>query len=122
MFSEILLHYCISSNSQLMILSINIIHYKKISRDNYTNLRGTTKLNFHFNFLNIIISLIFQQLCFKMLEHIVETHYGGRTSYFFNIGFSFCFMACRKLRFAKRNLEKSQKLPAFSHKTKTRHQ
>ena len=39
----------------------------------------------------------------------------------FDIGLSFCVMACRKLMFVKDH-EKSQKLPVFGYKIKTRPQ
>ena len=37
----------------------------------------------------------------------------------FNIGPSFCLMTCRKWMFVK-NREKSQKLPVFCHKIKSK--
>ena len=49
----------------------------------------------------------------------VDTHQEGRVSQIFDIGPSFCLMTCRKWMFEK-NREKSQKLPVFCHKIKTK--
>ena len=51
--------------------------------------------------------------------HVAETRLEGRVSQNFDIGLSFCFILCRRLNFEKTN-KKSQKLPVFCSKIKTR--
>ena len=53
-----------------------------------------------------------------MSVHIDATHQEGKVSHFIDIGLGFCFMACRKLMFVKKNHEKPQKLPVFGYKIK----
>ena len=43
----------------------------------------------------------------------------GSVSQNFELGLSFCFMQCRRRHFEKK-VQKSQKLPVFYHKIKTR--
>ena len=77
---------------------------------------------------NTHFSLTFFEHCYLtyfpifLLEcsiRIGETHTKGSVSQICNIGLSFCFVTCRKLMFVKRD-EKSQKLPVFCHKIKTK--
>ena len=51
--------------------------------------------------------------------HVSETHLEGRVSQNFDIGLSLNFTACRSGGF-KKNTKKSQKLPVFCSKIKTR--
>ena len=88
-------------------------------KDGHTKISKTRKHIFHSPFLNIDISLIFQYFCLRFSIHIGKTYSEGRVSQIFNIGLSFCFVTCRKLMFVKID-EKSQKLPVFCHKIKTK--
>ena len=45
--------------------------------------------------------------------------YGGRVSQIFDIGLSFCFIVCRRWKLGKK-YKKSQKLPVFCHKIKSK--
>ena len=51
--------------------------------------------------------------------HVSETHLEGRVSQNVDIGLSLNFIACRSGGF-KKNTKKSQKLPIFCSKIKTR--
>ena len=51
--------------------------------------------------------------------HVSEAHLEGRVSQNFDIGLSLNFIACRSGGF-KKNTKKSQKLPVFCSKIKTR--
>ena len=55
----------------------------------------------------------------KMVVHVSETHLEGRVSQNVDICLSFNFIACRSGGF-KKNTKKSQKLPVFCPKMKTR--
>ena len=70
-------------------------------------------LIFHIYFLNMDFSLIMALICIQNAEICFK----GSVSQNFDKGLSFCFMVCRIRNFEKK---KSQKLPAFCHKTKTR--
>ena len=50
---------------------------------------------------------------------IAEICMEGRVSQIFDLGLSFCFMLCNRRHFEKK-YKKSQKLPVFYHKIKTR--
>ena len=54
-----------------------------------------------------------------MAIHVSETHLEGRVSQNVDIGCSLNFIACRSGGF-KKNTKKSQKLPVFCSKIKTR--
>ena len=54
-----------------------------------------------------------------MAIHVSKTHLEGRVSQNFDIGFSLDFIVCRSGGF-KKNTQKSQKLPVFCSKIKTR--
>ena len=77
------------------------------------------KLIFHVNFLNMDISLIKALICLKMCMCISEICMEGSVSQNVDLGLSFCFMLCRRWNFGKK-YKKSQKLPVFYHKIKTR--
>ena len=70
-------------------------------------------------FLNKHNSLNIRLTCLKMAIHVSETHLEGRVSQNFDIGLSLYFIACRSGGFQK-NTKKSQKLPVFCSKIKTR--
>ena len=74
---------------------------------------------FHVYFLNMDISLIIASISLKMCMCIAETYMEGSVSQDFDLGISFCFMQCRRRHFEKK-YKKSQKLPVFYHKIKTR--
>ena len=57
--------------------------------------------------------------CLKTAIHVSDTHLEGRLSQNFDIGLSLNFIACRSGGF-KNNTKKSQKLPVFCPKIKTR--
>ena len=63
------------------------------------------------------ISLIMNITGMKIAIHVAETRLEGRVSQNFDIGLSFCFILCSRLNFKKK---KSQKLPVFCSKIKTR--
>ena len=70
-------------------------------------------------FLNKHISLNIRITCLKTAIHVSKTHWEGRVSQNFDIGLSLNFLACRSGGFQK-NTKKSQKLPVFCSKMKTR--
>ena len=70
-------------------------------------------------FFNKDISLDMRLTCLKMAMHVYETHLEGRVYQNFDIGLSLNFIACRNGGFQK-NTKKSQKLPFFALKNKTR--
>ena len=74
---------------------------------------------FHVYFFNMDISLIIAPISLKICICIAETYMEGSVSQNFDLGISFCFMQCRRRRFIKK-YKKSQKLPVFYHKIKTR--
>ena len=74
---------------------------------------------FHVYFFNMDISLIIAPISLKICMCIAETYMEGRVSQIFDLGLSFCFMQCRRRHFEKKS-QKSQKLPVFYHKIKTR--
>ena len=74
---------------------------------------------FHVYFLNMDISLIIALTSLKMYMCIAEICMEGSMSQKFDLGLSFCFMQCRR-RHLKKKVQKSQKLPVFYHKIKTR--
>ena len=74
---------------------------------------------FHVYFLNMDISLIVAPISLKICMCIAEIYMEGMVSQNFDLGLSFCFMQCRRRHFEKK-YKKSQKLPIFSHKIKTR--
>ena len=76
-------------------------------------------LIFHIYFLNKHISLNIRLTCLTTAIHVSETHLEGRVSQNFDIGLSLDFIACRKGGIQK-NTKKSQKLPVFCSKIKTR--
>ena len=65
------------------------------------------------------ISLIIALICLKSCMCIAEICMEGRVSQIFDLGLSFCFMLYRRRHFEKK-YKKSQKLPVFYHKIKTR--
>ena len=74
---------------------------------------------FHVYFLNMDSSLIIAAFCLKNCIYIAEICMEGSMSQNFDLGLSFCFMVCRRKHFEKK-YKKSQKLPVFYHKIKTR--
>ena len=74
---------------------------------------------FHIYFLNMDFSLIIALTCMKICIHNAEICFEGSVSQNFDTGLSFCFMVCITWNFEK-ICKKSQKLPVFCHKTKTR--
>ena len=70
-------------------------------------------------FLNMDISLIIALICLKTCMCIADICMEGSVSQIFDLGLSFCFMVCRRRHFEKKYI-KSQKLPVFYHKIKTR--
>ena len=77
------------------------------------------KKEIHIYFLNMDFSLIMALTCMKMCIPNAEVSFEGSVSRNFEIGLSFCFMVCR-IRNFENKCKKSQKLPVFCHKTKTR--
>ena len=71
--------------------------------------------NFHIHFLNMDISLIMTVTCLEISIYNTKTHLEGSVSQNFDLGFSFHFIVCRRLDFAK-NYKKIQKFPVFCHK------
>ena len=69
--------------------------------------------------MNMDISLIMKITGIKLAIHVAEIRLEGRVSQNFDIGLSFCFMLCRRLNFLKK-YKKSQKLPVFCSKIKTK--
>ena len=65
------------------------------------------------------ISLNKRRTCLKTAIHVHETHLGGRVSQNFDIGLSLNLTASRKGDFEK-SAKKSQKLPVFCSKIKTK--
>ena len=65
------------------------------------------------------ISLTNSLIGLKTCIHIAETCFEGSVSQNFDIGHSFCFIVCRRRKFGKFD-KKSQKLPVFYHKIKTK--
>ena len=63
--------------------------------------------------------LNFRTTYLKTAIHVSKTHLEGRVSQNFDIGFSLNFIASRSGGF-KKNTKKSQKLPVFCSKIKTR--
>ena len=76
-------------------------------------------LIFHVYFFNMDISLIIALICLKTCMCIAEICMEGRVSQNLDSGLSFCFMPYRKRNF-ERICKKSQKLPVFCHKIKTK--
>ena len=76
-------------------------------------------LIFQLYFLNMDISLIIEHICLKTCMCIVEICMKGCVSQNFDLGLSFCFMLFSRRHFEKK-YKKSQKLPVFYHKIKTR--
>ena len=74
---------------------------------------------FHKHFLNMNISFIMPFEILIFFVYVGKTYFEGSVSQNFDIGLSFCFIVCRRWNFAK-NEKKSQKLPVFCHKIKTR--
>ena len=74
---------------------------------------------FHVYFLNMDISLIIALTSLEICMCIAEICMEGSVSQNFDLGLSFCFMQCRRRHFEKK-VQKSQKLPVFYHKIKTR--
>ena len=75
MFSGEILHIIIiSSNSHLITLSSNIIHYNIGFRVAIQAHPKQKILHFHSHFFNMDISLIFQHLCLKISIRIVDIH------------------------------------------------
>ena len=65
--------------------------------------------------ISLIIALTSSKTCMCILEICME----GSVSQNFDLGLSFCFMLCGRRHFEKK-YEKSQKLPVFYYKIKTR--
>ena len=70
-------------------------------------------------FFNMDFSLIMALICMKSCIHSAEIFFEGSVSQNFDTGLSFCFMVEKK-NFENKKCKKSQKLPVFCHKTKTR--
>ena len=69
----------------------------------------------HVYFFNTDISLIITVICLKICMFIAEICMEGKVSQNFDLVLGFWFMLCRK-----RHLKKSQRLPVFYHKIKTK--
>ena len=76
-------------------------------------------LIFHVYFFNMDISLIIALICLKICMFLSELCMEGSVSQNFDLGLSFYFMLCRRRHFEKK-YKKSQKLPIFYHKKKTK--
>ena len=74
---------------------------------------------FQLYFFNMDISLIMTFTRLKFVVHAYETHFEGKVSQNFDIFLSFCFIVCRRSHLRKK-MKKSQKLPVFCHKIKSR--
>ena len=70
---------------------------------------------FHIYFFNKDISLIIALICLKIWMYIPYMYMEEILSQIFDIGFSFCFIVCRRWKLEK-NYKQSQKLPVFCHK------
>ena len=78
-------------------------------------------LNFHIYFFNMDISPTKALSCLKVCMYTAEICLERNVSQNFDIGLSFCLMVCRRWNF-EFFLKKSQKLPVFCHKIKTKAQ
>ena len=76
-------------------------------------------LIFHKYFLNMDISLIMRLICLKIVIYVLRIHLEGRVSQYIDIGLSFDLVEFRKGDLQKFTI-KSQKLPVFCSKIKTR--
>ena len=76
-------------------------------------------LIFHEYFFNMDISLIMSLICLKIVIHVLRIHLEEKGSQNFDIGLSFNLVAFRNGGFQKFTI-KSQKLPVFCSKIKTR--
>ena len=76
-------------------------------------------LIFHKYFFNMDISLIMRLICLKIVKHILRIHLEGRVSQNVDIRLSFNLVAFRKGGFQEFT-KKSQRLPVFCSKIKTR--
>ena len=65
------------------------------------------------------ISLIIRLICLKFGMYFLKMYMEGRVSQNFDIGLSFCFIVCRRLKLQKK-YKKSEKLPVFCHKIRTK--
>ena len=74
---------------------------------------------FHVYFFNMDISLVIAPISLKFCICIAEIYMEGRVSQNLYLGLSLCFMQCRRRHFEKK-YKKTQKLPVFYHKMKTR--
>ena len=74
---------------------------------------------FHVHFFNMDISLNIAPTSLKICMCITEIYMERRVSQNFDLGLSFGFMQCRRRHFFL-EIQKSQKLPVFYHKIKTR--
>ena len=73
----------------------------------------------HKYILNMNISLIMRHICLKTARNVLKTHLEGRVSQHYDIGLSINLIAFRRGDF-KRITIKSQKLPVFCTKIKSR--
>ena len=53
-------------------------------------------LIFDIYFFNMDISLIIALICLKIYMYIAKMYMEGRVSQIFDVGFSFCFIVCRR--------------------------
>ena len=76
-------------------------------------------LIFHKYVLNMDISLIMRLICLEIVIHVLRIYLEGKLSQNCDIGLSFNLVAFRKGGFQKFTI-KSQQLPVFCSKIKTR--
>ena len=76
-------------------------------------------LIFDIYFFNMDISLFIAHICLRIRMYIPKIYMEGRMSQIFDIGFSFCFIVCRRWKIEK-IYKQSQKLHVFCHKIKTK--
>ena len=76
-------------------------------------------LIFHIYFCNMDISLIIALICLIICMYIPYMYMEGKVSQIFDKGLSSCFIVYRRWKLEK-IYKKSQKLPVFCHKIKTK--
>ena len=76
-------------------------------------------LIFHVYFFNMHILLIIAPICLEICMCVTEICMEGSVSQNVDLGHSFYFMLCRRWNFEIK-YKKSQKLPVFCHKIKTK--
>ena len=67
---------------------------------------------FDIYFFNMDISLIIALICLRICMYIPKMYIEGMVSQIFDIGFSFCFIECRRWKF-KKNTNNPKSYPFF---------